>query len=93
MALRLRELILNMEIKLGYNNVISGHGGTLDKYFKKVIDNSDVSLSDMKKIEEGGFFVIEVDKSKNKIHVKKIFKTFGSFTRQIYNLKDKKTSF
>lgn len=93
MALRLKELILNMEIKQGYNNVISGHGGTLDKYFKKVIDNSDASLSDMKKIEEGGFFVIEVDKSKKKIYVKKLFKTFGSFARQIYNLKDKKTSF
>jgi phosphohistidine phosphatase SixA len=90
MALRLKDLILNIQPKEGYNNVISGHGGTLDKYFKKIINNSAVSISDMKKIEEGGFFVIEVDKLEKKIYVKKVFKTFGSFTRQIYILKDKK---
>lgn len=91
MALRLKDLILNMQPKEGYNNVISGHGGTIDKYFKKIINNSAVSLSDLKKIEEGGFYVIEVDKLEKKIYIKKMFKTFGSFARQIYILKDKKT--
>jgi phosphohistidine phosphatase SixA len=89
MALRLKDLILNMEPKEGYNNVISGHGGTLDKYFYKIINNSDVSIRDLQTVYESGFFVIEVDKPNKKIYIKKMFRSFPGFARQIYILKDK----
>ena len=38
MANRLQQLIFNMESKDGYNNIISGHSNTLDKYYLNILD-------------------------------------------------------
>jgi len=93
MAKKLKELILKMEKKEGFNNVISGHSNTLDKYYLDILDKHKLpSARKIMNISEGGFHVLEVDKQKNKIYYRHLFKDFRDFALQVYNLSDIKPS-
>ena len=56
-AARLREVLMNVEIKPGENVVLTGHGATLEWDRTKVIDLSETDKSVGRK--ETGFYVIE----------------------------------
>ena len=93
MAKRLKKVLLNMETKKGYNNIISGHSNTLDKYYTLVLDKHDLPPARrMMNISEGGFHVLEVDKEENKIYYRHMFKDFRDFALQVYELADIKPS-
>ena len=89
MAEKLRKLILNMENKEGYNNIISGHSNTLDKYYTLILDKNNLPPArQMMDIREGGFHVLEVDKENNKIYYRHLFREFRDFALQVYSLAD-----
>lgn len=89
MANRLRQLIYNMESKDGYNNIVSGHSNTLDKYYLKILDKYKLPpAKEIMNIREGGFHVLEVDRNKNKIYYRHMFKDFRDFALQVYNISD-----
>ena len=89
MAENLKNLILKMENKKGYNNIISGHSNTLDKYYTLILDKKNLPPArKIMNISEGGFHVLEVDKENNKIYYRHLFKDFRDFALQVYNLSD-----
>ena len=89
MAEKLKNMILNMEDKQGFNNIITGHSNTLDKYYKLILDNHKLPPArTIMEISEGGFHVLEVDKKNNKIYYRHKFKDFRDFALQVYNLDD-----
>lgn len=93
MAKKLRQLIFNMEKKDGYNNIISGHGNTLDKYYLNILDKHKLPPArEIMSISESGFHVLEVDRKKNKIYYRYKFKDFRDFALQVYNISDIKPS-
>ena len=93
MADKLKNLILNMENKEGYNNIISGHSNTLDKYYNLILEKNNLPPArQIMNIIEGGFNVLEVDKQNNKIYYRHLFKDFRDFALQVYNLSDIKPS-
>lgn len=93
MADKLKNLILNMENKEGYNNIISGHSNTLDKYYNLILEKNNLPPArQIMNISEGGFHVLEVDKQNNKIYYRHLFKDFRDFALQVYNLSDIKPS-
>ena len=93
MANRLQQLIFNMESKDGYNNIISGHSNTLDKYYLNILDKYKLPPArEMMGISEGGFHVLKVDRKKNKIYYKHMFKDFRDFALQVYSISDIKPS-
>ncbi len=89
MGNRLKDLLINMEMKKGYNNIISGHSNTLDKYYKLILDKKKLPPArTLMNISEGGFHVLKVDKKNNKIYYKHLFKDFRDFALQVYSLSD-----
>ena len=89
MAKKLKELFLKMEKKDGFNNIISGHSNTLDKYYLDILDKYKLPVAKkIMNISEGGFHVLEVDKEKNKIYYRHLFKDFRDLALQVYNLLD-----
>ena len=71
--------MLNMEIKEGHNNIISGHSNTLDKYYELILDREKLPPArDIMEISEGGLRST-LDKQEGKIYYKHKFKDFRNF--------------
>ncbi len=89
MGKKLKDLIISMDQKKGYNNVISGHSNTLDKYYELILDKEGLPPArNIMNISEGGFHVLEIDKENNKIYYRHIFKDFRDFALQVYSLSE-----
>ena len=81
--------MLNMEIKEGHNNIISGHSNTLDKYYELILDKKKLPPARyIMEISEGGFHVLQLDKQEGKIYYKHKFEDFRDFALQVYSLAD-----
>lgn len=89
MATKLKNLLINVDIKKNENVIISGHGNTLDKYYNLVLDKKNLpparTISDT---NEGGFHILEVDKKNKKIYYKYKFRDFRDFALQVYTLSE-----
>jgi len=56
LAAQLRQMLMETRIPDGTNLVVSGHGGTLDMYGRRVVDSQDIADF---QVEETGFVILE----------------------------------
>lgn len=86
MAKRYKNLLIQNQIQ-GKNLIISGHGNTIDKYYKRILSNKNLPPArEIANILEAGFYVLKVEDGK--IYYKHKFTSLREFAVHVYSLKD-----
>ena len=89
MANKLKKTILSCPNEKGRNCIISGHNGTLSKYYDMLLDTKDLPPSRyLEEIKETSFHVLKIDRENNSILYKHKFEEFRDFALHIFYLSD-----
>ena len=89
MTEKLKNTILDCPDIKGSNCVISGHNGTLSKYYDLLLDKKNLPPARyLEQIKETSFHVLQIDRKNNSILYKHKFEEFRDFALHVFNLAD-----